>query len=113
AATQYNSIPGDPTHDVQASPDAQTQMFRTDDPRLQPNPNQAPGDGQWQGAPGQHSQAPQSDYNAAGYAQHGGPAQSADQGFNGAQPWQGQAPRPAHGSGEFAMPEGAQPWQAQ
>ncbi|MFE3545534.1 AAA family ATPase [Nocardia sp. NPDC059177] len=102
AATQYNSIPGDPTHDVQASPDAQTQMFRTEDARLQPGPNQAPvGDAQpWQGAV-----PAQADYRAADYVANQQGQRPDGSGQAGAS-WGD--PRSAHGAGEFATPESTQ-----
>ncbi len=61
---QYNSIPGDPSPGAGTPADAQTEMFRHDDPRLRAGQNQAPsGD---YALPGQ---APQSGYGSGEFAQ--------------------------------------------
>ncbi|WP_425302287.1 AAA family ATPase [Nocardia neocaledoniensis] len=68
---QYNSIPGDPSPGAGTPADAQTEMFRHDDPRLRAGQNQAPsGDYPLPG------QAPQSGYGSGEFAQPTPPQQA-------------------------------------
>ncbi|MFE6923304.1 AAA family ATPase [Nocardia sp. NPDC057663] len=74
---QYNSVPGDPSPGAQFAPDAQTEMFRPDDPRVQAARNQAPGGDSaqptWQSPPEQQPYSQQSGYRSGEFAQPGTP----------------------------------------
>lgn len=76
-AAQYNSVPGDPSPGAQFAPDAQTEMFRPDDPRVQAARNQAPGNDSaqptWQGTSEQQLYTQQSGYRSGEFAQPGIP----------------------------------------
>ncbi|MEV6062041.1 AAA family ATPase [Nocardia asteroides] len=69
--TQYSSMPGDPSPQSRSAPDAQTEMFRGDDPRVQAARHQAPSGEyalpSWQGGAGQLG--PQSGSGSGEFAQ--------------------------------------------
>ncbi|MFD6267762.1 MinD/ParA family ATP-binding protein [Nocardia asteroides] len=69
--TQYSSMPGDPSPQSRSAPDARTEMFRGDDPRVQAARHQAPSGEyalpSWQGGAGQVG--PQSGSGSGEFAQ--------------------------------------------
>lgn len=80
-SSQYNAMPGDPSPGAgtQSAPDAQTEMFRGDDPRVQAARNQAPGGEyappSWQSGTDQQTHAPQTGYRSGEFAQPANPYQ--------------------------------------
>ncbi|MFD6391356.1 AAA family ATPase [Nocardia sp. NPDC060259] len=119
---QYNSVPGDPSPGAQFAPDAQTEMFRPDDPRVQAARNQAPGGDSaqptWQSTPEQQPYSQQSGYRSGEFAQPGTPVppyQQAPAQFQPGDPAQqfhhqpDGSTTPPYQQGEYPRPDGTPP----
>ncbi|MFD5178471.1 AAA family ATPase [Nocardia sp. NPDC058379] len=118
-SSQYNAMPGDPSPGAgtQSAPDAQTEMFRGDDPRVQAARNQAPGGEyappSWQSGTDQQAHAPQTGYRSGEFAQPANPYQQTPGQYQPGDPAQ-QLPESYHRpDGGLPQPDGAQPPQAE
>ncbi|MGS2808697.1 nucleotide-binding protein [Nocardia sp. MW-W600-9] len=96
-SSQYKAIPGDPSPGAgtHSAPDARTETYRSDDPRVQAARNQAPGGDYappaWQAAAEQQPYAPQTGYRSGEFAQPANPISPYQQ-----TPGQYQPGEPAH-----------------
>ncbi|MFD4460687.1 AAA family ATPase [Nocardia sp. NPDC058480] len=69
-ATQYNSVPGDPTPVVPThAPDGRTEVFRSDDPRLQTRPPGVDASGQGGANAAEQARAAQTGYRSGEFVQ--------------------------------------------